>query len=94
MDYQATTRSGAPWEQEFLTAIDQDECMGCGRCYNVCPRDVFDLIEKEADEDDYDDQVMMVMTIKDEGDCIGCGSCSRVCPKNCHSHQTSSELAA
>lgn len=93
MNYQATTRAGAPWEQEFLTGIDQDECMGCGRCYNVCPRDVFDLIEREADEDDYDDQVMMVMDIKDEGDCIGCVACAKVCSKRALTHTKASMLA-
>lgn len=95
----ALTRSGTPWEPEFVTAINQSTCIGCGRCYKVCSRDVFDLIEREIDEDDefyddLDDDVVMVMTLKDDGDCIGCGSCSRVCPKRCHSHTKASELVA
>jgi Nif-specific ferredoxin III len=98
MTFQATTRSGTPWEQEFVTHLDQSSCIGCGRCYNVCPRDVFDLIEREIDEDDddyddYDDQVMMVMELKNEGDCIGCGSCSRVCSKKSLTHTKASMLA-
>ncbi len=86
------TRGGLSWTPEFVTEISQANCIGCGRCFKVCPRDVFDLVEREIDEDDYDDDdgfdddVAMVMAIKDAMDCIGCVSCSRVCPKRCHSH--------
>lgn len=85
------TRGGAEWTPAFVTLIDQSKCIGCGRCFKVCPRDVFDLVEREIDDedddDDFDDDVVMVMTIKDAMDCIGCGSCSRVCPKDCHTHE-------
>lgn len=99
MSVKAYTRSGVEWEPAFVTDLNQDTCIGCGRCYKVCPRDVFDLIEREIDDDDdmyddYDDDVVMVMTLKNEGDCIGCSSCSRVCPKSCLTHQTSSQLQA
>lgn len=98
MTSKALTRSGEEWEPQFVTELNQQTCIGCGRCYKVCSRDVFDLIEREIDEDDDDfddyDDVVMVMTLANEGDCIGCGACSKVCPKNCHSHKTSSELAA
>lgn len=88
------TRDGAEWIPEFVVELDQGRCIGCGRCYKVCPRDVFTLVEREvADEDDdddfdddFDDDVAMVMSLADKGDCIGCGACSRVCPKQCHSH--------
>ncbi|MGK2953059.1 MAG: ferredoxin III, nif-specific [Thiobacillus sp.] len=71
--------------------LNQKTCIGCGRCYKVCPRSVFDLIEREADEDSYDDDDednTMVMSIANALDCIGCGSCARVCPKQCHTHQS------
>ncbi len=85
------TRGGAEWTPEFITAVDAQTCIGCGRCYKVCPRDVFELVERNTlveDADDFDDDdEMMVMTIKNDGlDCIGCVSCARVCPKQCHSH--------
>jgi len=92
------TRQGDQWTPEFVTELNQSTCIGCGRCYKVCPRDVFDLVEKESDEDDYDDDyedddVVMVMSIKNAMDCIGCSACSRVCPKQCHTHAPQS-LAA
>ena len=84
------TRGGSEWTPQFLSALDQRKCIGCGRCYKVCPRNVLDLVERGEeliDEDqDYDDDEMMVMTIAQAGDCIGCGSCGRVCPKGCHSY--------
>lgn len=93
-----TTRSGSAWEPQFVTEINQQNCIGCGRCYKVCPRDVFDLVEREIDEDDdmyddLDDDVVMVMALKDEGDCIGCSACSTVCPKKCHTHTAASDLS-
>ncbi|OCR22524.1 ferredoxin [Pseudomonas syringae] len=85
------TRGGAEWTPQFITALDAQKCIGCGRCYKVCPRDVFTLVERgsvvEADDDYDDDDEMQVMTIQNGLDCIGCTSCSRVCPKQCHSHQ-------
>ena len=99
MSVKPQTRSGQEWDPEFVTELNQETCIGCGRCYKVCPRNVFDLIEREIDEDDdswddYDDDVVMVMTLADEGDCIGCSSCSRVCPKNCLSHKTADQLSS
>jgi len=86
------TRGGAEWTPQFVTALDAGRCIGCGRCYKVCPREVFELVERAGvveDDDEFydDDDEMMVMTIKDALDCIGCMSCSRVCPKQCHTHQ-------
>ncbi len=89
----ALTRAGLPWEPQFITNINQETCIGCGRCYKVCSRNVFDLIEREIDDDDEDDQVMMVMTLANEGDCIGCVSCAKVCPKLCQTHVKASLLA-
>lgn len=89
------TRGGTEWTPQFVTEINQATCIGCGRCYKACPRDVFELVERgeavemDDDEDDdfYDDEdEMMVMAIADEMDCIGCMACSKVCPKKCFTH--------
>lgn len=83
--YTALTRGGTAWIPEFVTAIDQEKCIGCGRCFKVCPRDVLDLIGSDADDDE-DESAAAKMTIKDAADCIGCGACNRVCPKTCYSY--------
>lgn len=82
------TKGGAQWTPQFVTDLDQKKCIGCGRCYKVCPRQVLDLVERELDDDDEDndDDNMMVMSLADAGDCIGCGSCGRVCPKGCYTY--------
>jgi Nif-specific ferredoxin III len=87
--YTGLTRGGAPYTPTFVVALDQKTCIGCGRCYKVCPRDVFELVEREEDEldEDLDDDQMSVMSLKNMLDCIGCGSCARVCPKGCHTHE-------
>lgn len=86
------TRGGTEWTPAFLVALNHDTCIGCGRCYKVCPRDVFELVDKadvmDIDEDDYDDDdELKVMSIKNAMDCIGCTSCAKVCPKQCHTHE-------
>ena len=80
------TKSGESWTPTYIQALDQENCIGCGRCYNVCTRDVFAPEEIEVDEDsedDYDDDVRMVMGISDADNCIGCMACAKVCSKGC-----------
>ncbi|MDP2832189.1 MAG: ferredoxin III, nif-specific [Pseudomonadota bacterium] len=87
--YSALTRGGTPYTPTFIVALDQKTCIGCGRCYKVCPRDVFELEARDEDEmdEDLDEDQMSVMSLKNLLDCIGCGSCARVCPKGCHTHE-------
>jgi Nif-specific ferredoxin III len=97
------TRGGEAYTPAFVMDIDQGSCIGCGRCFKVCPRDVFDLVDRDDidgleaaddyDDDDYDDDggfsddTAMVMSLKNAMDCIGCGSCARICPKKCFTHE-------
>lgn len=92
------TFGGTEWMPSFVSDLNQRKCIGCGRCYKVCPRDVFNLVEKdevlsaEDFDDDYgdfedEDDNSMVMSIANPADCIGCQACSKVCPKNCFTHQ-------
>nr|MBS0021542.1 ferredoxin III, nif-specific [Gammaproteobacteria bacterium] len=92
------TRGGASWTPVFVVDLDAKRCIGCGRCYKSCPRNVFELIEREGDEglegdaclddeeDGFADETVMVMDLHDPLDCIGCEACSKVCPKNCLTH--------
>lgn len=86
------TRGGTTWTPEFATALDAKKCIGCGRCYKICPRDVLTLIdrsEEDINEDDEDDSesIASVMSLSNPMDCTGCGACSRVCPKGCFTHE-------
>jgi Nif-specific ferredoxin III len=93
------TRDGRSWQPEFLLDIDPEKCIGCGRCYKVCGREVMTL--KGINEDgelvalDDDDEVeKKIMVMNDDGACIGCGACARVCPTNCQTHAAEKAEAA
>ena len=88
------TRGGTSWIPQFVTALNEEKCIGCGRCFKVCPRDVLTIVQRaiddvdldEDDEDDEDDGDNSFMTLSNPMDCIGCEACSRVCPKACFTH--------
>lgn len=86
------TRGGDAWTPEFAVALDAKKCIGCGRCYKVCTRDVLELIDRSEediaeDDDDDSDSISSVMSLADPMDCTGCAACSRVCPKACFTHK-------
>ncbi|MCB1887549.1 MAG: ferredoxin III, nif-specific [Rhodocyclaceae bacterium] len=101
-DITGLTRGGEAYSPNFVLALDQTKCIGCGRCFKVCSRNVFMLVEREDgedefdddDDDGFDDDTSMVMSLANALDCIGCEACSRVCPKNCMTHGYSPVVAA
>jgi len=72
------TRNKQSWTPEFITAIDRESCIGCGRCIKGCAHDVLSYHELSGD-----DSCKTFMTVKNPGNCIGCGACTRTCPKKC-----------
>jgi len=48
-----------------LAVINQDKCIQCGECANVCRFDTISIIDGKAVMGDY---------------CVGCGRCYEVCP--------------
>jgi Nif-specific ferredoxin III len=87
----ALTFGGQVWTPKFVQEINQDKCIGCGRCFKACGRDVLSLRALNEDGEFVDDEEgeeieRKVMTIVDADKCIGCQACSRVCPKNCYTH--------
>lgn len=88
------SRGGREWVPDYLVAIDPDVCIGCGRCFKVCGRNVMTLkgVTEDGDiikldEDDDDEIEKQVMALDDVEACIGCGACARVCPTNCQTHE-------
>lgn len=86
-----TTRGGAAWTPKFIDAIDQKNCIGCGRCFKVCGRGVLELIGLTEDGDvvdAFDDEAeKKIMNIANANNCIGCESCAKVCSKSIITHR-------
>lgn len=93
--FSVTLPSGEHWMPTFVQSINEDTCIGCGRCFKVCPRGVLELVglndegERvglDLDEDDDEEYEKKVMTIAHGELCIGCTACARICPKKCYTH--------
>lgn len=80
------TRGGEVWTPKFVDTINQEDCLGCGRCYKACGRDVLIMVGLTEDDevvDAFDDEAeRKVMNIGNANNCIGCEACGRACPKN------------
>jgi len=47
--------------------LNREACIGCGRCVEVCPHQVFRLVGKKAE-------------LADKDACMECGACALNCP--------------
>ncbi len=86
-------RSGGSWTPKFVMEINADKCIGCGRCFKVCGRDILELrgITEDGDvvelDSGGDEEInKKIMTIVHPEFCIGCEACAKVCPKKCYTH--------
>jgi Nif-specific ferredoxin III len=93
--FSVTLPSGEVWTPKFVRHINEETCIGCGRCFKVCPRGVLAMVGLNEDgervgvsQDDDDDEEYekKVMTIAHGELCIGCTACSKICPKKCYTH--------
>ena len=48
-------------------ALNEEKCVGCGTCTNVCPHGVFEIREGTA-------------KVIDKNGCMECGACTLNCP--------------
>ena len=47
--------------------LSHDKCIGCGRCTEVCPHGVLNVVNSKA-------------VITDKNSCMECGACAKNCP--------------
>ncbi|MFZ4624185.1 MAG: ferredoxin III, nif-specific [Rhodoferax sp.] len=97
--FSVTLPSGETWTPTFVASLDDQKCIGCGRCFKVCPRGVLELvgltedgerIAVDLDDDDDEEYEKKVMTIANQELCIGCTACAKICPKKCYTHAAAS----
>jgi NAD-dependent dihydropyrimidine dehydrogenase PreA subunit len=50
----------------YKIEVDQEKCIGCGECVDVCPVDVYEMQDEKS----------VPINIEE---CIGCESCIEVC---------------
>jgi Nif-specific ferredoxin III len=92
-----TLPDGRSWTPKFVNTINEKKCIGCGRCFRVCGREVLQLkgvnedgeyVEIAVGDDDDDDgeYEKKVMTIANQMNCVGCEACAKICPKKCYTH--------
>ncbi|QSA99287.1 ferredoxin III, nif-specific [Methylococcus sp. EFPC2] len=95
-EFSVVLPGGKLWVPQFVGEIDQEKCIGCGRCYKVCGREVLAMVginedgdvvklslDDEDDEDEYDKKVMSIDNV---ANCVGCEACAKICPKQCYTH--------
>ena len=95
-----TMPDGRTWTPKFVQELNEEKCIGCGRCFKVCGRDVLQLVGindagehvvMEADSDEDEEYEKKVMTIANQMNCVGCEACAKICPKKCYTHAPMSE---
>ena len=86
---------GRSWTPKFVQKIAEEKCIGCGRCFRVCGRDVLQMVGLTEDgervpvigsDEDDDEYERKVMTISHQFNCVGCEACAKICPKKCYTH--------
>lgn len=53
----------------YMVTVDDAKCEGCEECVNVCPNEVFKMVDGKSDP-------------YQTAECVFCESCLSVCPSN------------
>ncbi len=59
----------------FTIEVDEEKCIGAGECVNVCPVNVYDLVDGKTKANRVDD-------------CIECCACVDACPTKAIKHSS------
>ncbi|MDT8421184.1 MAG: 4Fe-4S binding protein [Desulfuromonadales bacterium] len=62
----------------YIPAIDQSDCTGCGQCVNICP---VEAVVLSSANDPHRTTRRHATLIEDH--CLGCGLCAKICPQGC-----------
>lgn len=55
--------------------VDKDKCVGCGECVDVCPSEVFELVDGKSEPINADE-------------CVECCACVEACPEEAITHES------
>jgi ferredoxin len=55
--------------------VDKDKCVGCGECVDVCPSEVYELIDEKSEPVNADE-------------CVECCACVEACPEEAITHDS------
>jgi NAD-dependent dihydropyrimidine dehydrogenase PreA subunit len=50
----------------FEVTVDNEKCIGCGECVDICPEEVYEMLDEKS------------APVNAE-ECVGCESCIEVC---------------
>ena len=50
----------------FIPTVEEEKCVGCEECVDVCPTEVFEMENEKS-------------VVAEPDECLGCESCVEVC---------------
>jgi len=67
-------------EIQYPQVVNDDSCIGCGACANICPMDAIDMVELEEPIQITDGYIKEKRPVYDPMKCMYCFQCHDSCP--------------